>query len=131
MILIFCIFIKHYSKIGTYYSLREAIAIPEGADLNDYGEFGNYASVTGDVSNTLLNCPHKDGGFMLHVEKTTSSVSNRNFAKQRLVCNNTECIEEVVSGKRDFGLRLNLSTYDFINISNRTLFFFHSNRGTF
>ena len=93
MILIFCIFIKHYSKIGTYYSLREAIEIPEGADLNDYGEFGNYASVTGDVSNTLLNCPHKDGGFMLHVEKTTSSVSNRNFAKQRLVCNNTECIE--------------------------------------
>ena len=76
-----------------YYSLKEAIIIPSGADLNDYGEFGNYISVTGDVTDTLLNCPHKGGGFVLHVERTTSSASNRNYANQRIVCNDRESIE--------------------------------------
>ena len=79
--------------MGTYYSLAEAIVIPIGADLNDYCEFGNYVSMTGDITDTLLNCPHKGGGFMLHVERTTSSISNSNYSKQRIIPNNRESIE--------------------------------------
>lgn len=77
----------------TYYSLAEAIIIPSGADLNDYGEFGNYVSMTGDITDTLLNCPYKGCGFMLHVERVTSSVFNRNFAKQRIILHHSESIE--------------------------------------
>ena len=83
--------------MGTYYSLAEAIVIPIGADLNDYYEFGNYVSmtgdITGDITDTLLNCPYKGCGFMLHVERVTSSASNRNYSKQRIIPNNRESIE--------------------------------------
>ena len=85
------------SDMGTYYSLAEAIVIPIGADLNDYYEFGNYVSmtgdITGDITDTLLNCPYKGCGFMLHVERVTSSASNRNFAKQRIILHHSESIE--------------------------------------
>lgn len=81
------------SDMGTYYSLAEAIVIPIGADLNDYYEFGNYVSMTGDITDTLLNCPYKGCGFMLHVERVTSSASNRNFAKQRIILHHSESIE--------------------------------------
>lgn len=72
-------------KMSEYYSLKEAEAIPENADLNDYVEFGNYQCENNDRAKTLLNCPYTGGGFVLHVERTTGGMNN--YCRQTLVCN--------------------------------------------
>lgn len=68
-----------------YYSLNNAIAIPQNADLNDYTEFGNYYCNDASIAATLENCPYTVSGFVLHVERTTGNTSY--YKKQRIVAN--------------------------------------------
>lgn len=72
-------------KMSEYYSLKDAKAIPENADLNDYVEFGNYQCESSNRAKTLSNCPYTAGGFVLHVERTTGGMNN--YCRQTLVCN--------------------------------------------
>lgn len=72
-------------KMSEYYSLKDAKAIPENADLNDYVEFGNYQCESGNRATTLSNCPYTAGGFVLHVERTTGGMDD--YCRQTLVCN--------------------------------------------
>lgn len=72
-------------KMSEYYSLKEAEAIPENADLNDYVEFGNYQCENKNQAQTLSNCPYTAGGFVLHVERTTGGIDD--CCRQTLVCN--------------------------------------------
>ena len=71
-------------KMSEYYSLKDAEAIPENANLNDYVEFGNYQCENKNQAQTLSNCPYTAGGFVLHVEKTTGGMNN--YCRQTLVC---------------------------------------------
>lgn len=47
----------------------DAIAIPSGADLNDYTDPGNYSSENAGNAATLINSPYDNRGFILYVLK--------------------------------------------------------------
>ncbi len=66
-----------------YYSLMNAITIPEGADLNDYTEIGNYICHNTNITKTLKNCPQTSSGFTMTVERVTGNYTI--FFKQRMV----------------------------------------------
>lgn len=74
------------SDLGEYYSLKNAIPIPSGDDLNAYIDFGNYVSQSAAISATLKNCPAQNGGFTLHVERVTGGIDG-NYCKQKIIYN--------------------------------------------
>ena len=73
------------NKSKELYSLKEATKINSGDNLNDYTDFGNYYSSSNDISNTLLNCPQINSGFVLRVERTTGDTTN--YFRQTIVPN--------------------------------------------
>ena len=75
-----------------YYSLKDAVEIPSGADLNSYTTFGNYVSTNAARSKTLKNCPWTDSGFKFIVARITGDTTGDYF-EQRIIPNADECIE--------------------------------------
>lgn len=75
-----------YSKLGSYYSMDDAIDIHSGDDLDNYTECGNYLSIGANITVTLLNCPLQGTGFVLHIERTTGGAINT-WCRQCIVPN--------------------------------------------
>lgn len=110
------------SDLGNYYSLKNAISIPAGADLNSYAVFGNYVSVGANISATLLNCPVSGGGFTLHVERITGGIDD-SYCKQKILYNAQSSVEfwRTKTGSLGWGPWLSPLTnadYEAQNISN-------------
>lgn len=80
------------TNLKEYYSLKDAITIPKGADLNSYTEFGNFVCYSAETAATLINCPASKGGFVLHVERSTGA-TNGDFFKQKIIYNTKSCTE--------------------------------------
>ena len=57
---------------STVASLKVGVALPSGADLNDYKTPGNYYSSNADISANLSNTPYSGGGFNLQVHELQS-----------------------------------------------------------
>lgn len=77
-------------KLNVGYSLKNAVEIPEGADLDDYKTFGNYYSTNAANTSTLTNAPDRiSAGFVLHVERCTGDIAG-NYIMQRIVANNVD-----------------------------------------
>ena len=65
---------------STVASLKVGVALPSGADLDDYKTPGNYYSPGADISATLSNTPYTDGGFGLEVRELQSG----NYIRQTI-----------------------------------------------
>ena len=59
------------------------IAIPSGADINDYTTAGSYKCPSADIAKSLKNTPYTGGGFKLDV----IPLSNDNYLMQEIRCN--------------------------------------------
>ena len=115
------------------YSLNGAVAIPEGDDLDDYINPGNYICGSNDIAKTLKNCPYTSGGFAMHNERTTGSTSG--YLKQRMVVNSKEPIEywRILSENKWSGWKLaepiplsatKLDLNDGVNVNNKELSYY-------
>ena len=49
------------------YALSGGTVIPEGADMDNYKNVGNYYCSNNSITNTLINCPFKEA-FTLKIE---------------------------------------------------------------
>lgn len=67
--------------LKTYYSLTTAIAIPSGANLNNYITPGNYYCSQNDTVATLSNCPTNGMAFTMKVEWANGT---QNYIRQIL-----------------------------------------------
>lgn len=62
-------------QMSNYQSLAPGVAIPSGADLDDYVEPGTYYVSSAAVAASLTNSPTTGAGYMLTVVKTYGSAS--------------------------------------------------------
>ena len=71
---------------GAYSVSVDPIAIPSGADVNDYTTPGSYKSTSKEISASLKNTPFTGGGFKLDV----IPLSNNNYLMQEIRCNSAQ-----------------------------------------
>lgn len=66
-------YVKNNLKDHTFKISTSAIALPNGADLNDYSEPGTYLCYSATVAASLLNCPFTASNFKLVVNHSTGN----------------------------------------------------------
>ena len=65
---------------GRVYGLGKLKAIPSGADLNNYKDFGVYGIYSNNIANTLKNCPYAVGGRLIVLSATGDGKNSGEYA---------------------------------------------------
>lgn len=79
-----------WNKFATFdnvYSLVDATELSANANLNEITDFGNYFASSANAK-TFTNCPVEEG-FVMHIERSSLTISNDTYRKQKIVPYNT------------------------------------------